>query len=148
MAAPTVPAYSGFGTLLQMGDGATPEEFTTVAGVGDFPAPGPSRDEVEVTSHSSPGGAKEFIRTLTDYGTLAFKVNWLPEDESQTALMDAVYDEDPQNFRVVWPRLLKQFAFAGMVKKFVITSPVGGALTADCEIRVSGLPVFGDYEGS
>ena len=55
-------ATAGIGTLLQIGDAASPEVFTTIAEVLDISGPGLVSDLVDVTNMSSPGSFEESSR--------------------------------------------------------------------------------------
>ena len=75
-----IPAY---GTLLKIGDGGSPENFTIVAEVKDISGPKMKADTAETTTHS-PGGVaptsawKEYLATLLEAGDVTFKVNFVP----------------------------------------------------------------------
>ena len=57
-------AIAAYGTLLKLGDGGTPENFTTIAEVRDIGGPELGADVVDVTSHDSPGAWEEVIETI------------------------------------------------------------------------------------
>ena len=50
----------GLGTLLKIGDGATPEVFAAIAEVKDITGPGLSREFAEFTRQQSSGGYREY----------------------------------------------------------------------------------------
>ncbi len=69
---------AAFGTLIKVGDGASPQTFYTVAGVTDIDGPGSSVDEAETTSHSTGSPHRTFIPTLIDDGEISFPCNFDP----------------------------------------------------------------------
>ncbi len=139
-------AFAGYGTLLQMGDGATPTEvFTTIAGVKDISGPSTSRDLEDVTSHSSEDGYEEHVPTIKRSGEVSFDLNWNPDDPTHddvTGLGARTQDDEPSNFRLVYPRLAKRWAFAGYVTGFETSAPVGGIIGASVSIKITGKPVL------
>ena len=82
-------AVSSNGTLLKMGDGGSPEAFTTIAEVLDITGPQLEAGTEEVTNQDS-AGWREYIVTLLSGGEVSFDVNWF-NDVTQgfdTGLMD------------------------------------------------------------
>src|SRR5687768_16594920 len=74
----------GFGTTLQVDRGAG---YVTIVKNVEIGAFGAEAEDVDVTTHSSTGGFREFIRGLLDGGTLDFTGIWVA-DATQIALMD------------------------------------------------------------
>lgn len=140
-------AVAGFGTLLQMGDGAVPEVFTTVAEVQDIDGPDSETGTHDVTHQTSPQAIREFIAGLTDPGGVTFPVNFLPDNathDSSTGLIAAQRARTLKNFRLVWNQFTpgERCAFKALVTRVAPKSPVDGPLTADVSLKVSGLPTF------
>lgn len=73
----TSPALASEGTLLQMGNGSSPESWQTVANVGDISGPAFDSTIVDVTSHSSQAPFRQKIPTLLDIGATTFKCFWV-----------------------------------------------------------------------
>lgn len=140
-------AVSGFGTLLQSGDGAQPEVFATVAEVKDITGPGMESDSIEVTNHSSPGAWREKISGLLDGGEVTFDVNFLPGDathDHQTGLISDFLARAVHNFRLVWPTAAEDWVvFPARVSGFEPSAPVDDALGASVTLEVAGEPEFG-----
>lgn len=142
-------AVAGFGTLIQMGDGADPgpEVFTTIAEVQDIGGPGMETGTIDVTHQTSPGAVREFIAGLMDGGEVTFSVNWLPGDathDASTGLIAAQLARAIKSFKIVWAQFTPDelCLFDGLVTRVSPTSPVDGKLSADVTIKVSGLPSF------
>ena len=58
----------GLGTLLKIGDGASPEVFTAIAEVKDINGPAPTREFAEFTHEQSSGGNREYKPTFKNSG--------------------------------------------------------------------------------
>ena len=132
------PAY---GTFLKMGDGASPENFTTVAEITDSPAiPILGAKMEDATSHDS-GGWEEFIPTLQNGGEPAFKVNWLPTGATHnetTGVLAAYMNRTKKNWKVVLPNTVKTFSFAAYVAEFKGDANVPNKLTAEIKLKITG----------
>ena len=133
-------AVSSFGTLLKIGDGATPTEaFTTIAEVMDISGPEFTRDTEEVTNHSSTGGYKEYIATLKDAGNVSFDLNFT-NAATQLALATDFENGTVRNFKIVFPLPTGNttLSFAGIVTSLGIAAPVQGILRRGVQIQVTG----------
>jgi hypothetical protein len=134
-------ATAGPGFLLQKGDGASPENFTTVAEVKDLNGPQDKTDTHDVTNQSSPNNTEEIIPGLIRPGTVAFDVNHLPDDPTQDAVTGLKADKDgrtKRNWRIVLPGTSKKWTFAGYITGLSWKGPVNGVSTYSCEIRLTG----------
>ena len=136
------------GTLLKMGDGAGPEVFTTVAEVTNIGGPSFSREAIETTNHSSPGGYRQHIPGLRDGGEVTFTVNFMPANathDETDGMLGQFADDDIHNWRLVYPITpARHWAFAAFITKFDTKAPVGDKLSADMTLKISGAPVLED----
>lgn len=139
---PASEAISSFGILLQMGDGADPEVFTTIAEVRDISPPELTRDTEETTHHTSPGGWEELLGTLKRSGEVTFEVNWLPTDATHNASdgILSLYDSgEITNFQIIFPDSgTTTWAFAAIVTKFQPTGAVAGVLRGNVTFKPTG----------
>lgn len=131
-------AVGSHGTLLKMGDGATPTEaFTTIGEVKDITGPPQTTDTEEVTNHDSQGW-KEYIATLQDGGDITFQINYTGA-VTQRALRTAQANKSVDNYQIVLPLDTPEtLEFSAMVTSFSYGAPVSGALTADVTLKVTG----------
>jgi hypothetical protein len=134
--------YSSQGTLLKVGNGATPTEvFTTIAEVMDISGPEETLDTEETTSHSSPDNRKEYIGTLKDGGDISFDLNFTG-DASQTVLKDNYDDRGVHNYQIFMPYLPDDVEdtinFSGIVTSLGWDIPVAGVLRRNVTIKVTG----------
>lgn len=139
-------ATSGFGTLLQIGDGGGPENFTSIAEVRNVSGPELTLDTAEATHHTSPGGWDEHIATLLRGGEVTASLNFLPADATQSfaaGLLKDMTDKTLRNFKVIFPDPgTTEWDFAAYVTAFSPTAPIDDVLTADITLMISGQPTL------
>ncbi len=123
------------GTKLKRGD-----EY--VAKILNIDPPELSRDDIDVTSHDSPDGTREFIPGLKNGGEVAIEGHLIPTDDTQTGLLAAIDIDDPEAWTIEFPTVPKLYInFQGYVKSFKVgDAPVDGAMTFSATIKVTGKP--------
>ncbi|MEM4167749.1 MAG: phage tail tube protein [Candidatus Caldarchaeum sp.] len=141
-----MPAKVGYGTLLKMGDGGSPENFATVAGVSDITLPGVTLDVVDVTSQET-NGWREKLATLKDPGEVTFEVFFDLEDPTHgntNGLLKKAQEGKKINWKVVFQQYspAKEWSFSGYITRFEPQSRRDNALTAAVTIAVVGQPTF------
>ena len=137
----TSSAFWAYGSLLQIGDGATPEVFTAVAEITDLTPPNMARDSIEVTGYSSTSGYREFIAGWRDGGEVSLTANWLPTNathDDDTGLLEQWDDDDLHNYRIVLPDTLATIAFSGFLTAFEPELPRDEQGKLNCTIKISG----------
>lgn len=98
----TTSAFPGSQTLLKMGDGNSPEVFTTIGEVVRIDPIAQKKESIEVTHMLST--AKEFIGGLTEGQEISFTCNFLPTNTQQVALIAAAAAiAAAKNFKYVLP---------------------------------------------
>jgi len=135
-----------FGTQIQVLKTASPEDWATIAGVGDITGPNTAVAEIETTSHSTGSPHRTFIPTLIDDGELSFPNFWNPLDPTQS--IDSTYGLEYlfQNRIVTKFRLIntdqghRTRTFKGFVKTLGETYPVQGVCTRNVAIRITSVP--------
>lgn len=136
----TTSATPAYGTLLKIGDGATPETFATIAEVGDMEIPEIELNTEDATSHDS-GGWEESIGTTLNGGEPSFEINWIPSHpthDDTTGLLYSILHRQRRNFQLVLPDGVNGFAFAALVTGFKPKQPVAGKLSAEIKLKISG----------
>lgn len=133
--------YAAKGTVLKMGDGASPEVFTAIAQIGDVDGPGSKRETVDTTNHSS--AAKEFVATILDSGEVKFSINYDPaaatHKNATGGLIYAHQQGTLKNFKVDFPAtVVAGPTFAAYVTDFQTKAPVAGKLSAEITLKISG----------
>jgi len=138
-------AFWVYGSSFQIGDGATPENFATVAEVRDMTAPSFQRDTIEVTNQDSSGGFREFIAGWRDAGEVTLELNWLPgnatHDES-TGLLSHYLDDEVRNYKLILPDTVLTIAFAGVITDFPPDLALESQGTVSVTIKITGEPTF------
>ena len=137
----------GRGTLLKIGDGASPEVFSAIAEVKDISGPGLTTEFAEFTHQQSTGGYREYKPTFKASGDVTFKCNFLPDDETQgfstTGLLKDYDDQVLRNFELIFPDPgATKAAFSAYVANIQPTAPVGSALELNVTLRVTGPVVW------
>lgn len=139
-------AISAFGTLLQIGDGGSPENFTTIAEVANISGPGLSLDAIDVTHHSSTGGWREFVGGLLDGGVVSLDINYDPTDgthDASTGLIADMVARTVRNFQLVFPDTANTtWSFSALVTGFEPSEPVDNKLAASVTLKISGQPTL------
>jgi len=140
-------ALAAINTLLQTGDGASPEVWTTVANVNDFQPIQPSATVVDVTSHSTGTPWRQKIITLLDAGKVQAKIFYVPtnttHNDTATGMLGLLTNRTRTHFRVQFPDAAPtRFTFYGYVSQFSINAPVAGVEEATLTIEIDGLPTL------
>lgn len=140
-------ALAAFGTLLKIGDGATPTEvFTSIAEVKEIGGPSLELETVDVTSHTSPGGWREFVGTLLNGGEVELTLNFVPTEgthDNSTGLLADMTARTRRNFQMVFPDVgATTWAFTAFVTGFEPSAAVDGSLDAEVTLQVTGQPTL------
>lgn len=131
-------AQGAFKTLLQRGDGATPENFVTVSEVKDINGPEISQIIEDATSMDSPGWEEKVAVGLRSAGDITFQMNFLQDDATQAGVRQDLTSSTLRNWRVVFKSQTKRLAFAGYVARIGPSYPVKGIMMQDCTITPTG----------
>jgi predicted secreted protein len=138
-------AFWAYGTILQMGDGATSESFANVAELTDINPPAMTKDSTEVTNYASPDRFREYIAGLKDGGSVSGEGNWLPNNathDENTGLLASFNDDKNHNWKLVLPYSLGTFSFVGHVTAYTPTTPLASQGKLAFSIKISGKPAF------
>ncbi len=128
-------AQSTQNTDVKIGDGASPEVFTSIAEVISIDGPGGDRQLIDVTHLKST--AREKRAGLRDSGDLTLTMNRIVGDNGQDALIAAEAGDDPVNFRVIYPDG-EQEDFAGIVTSFRESAAIDDVRKVTVGIAVTG----------
>lgn len=139
----TSSAFWAYGSALQLGDGGSPEVFTSIAEIINLTPPQMSRDEIDVTSNSSSDGYREFISGLRDGGEVEVEANWLPTNATQdgsTGVLETFNDNVNHNWKIILPGSIATIAFSGFVTAFEPDLQLEEQGKLNLTIKVSGKP--------
>ena len=130
-------AVLGSGANLQLGSGASPQVYTTIAEVMRCGPIGSSNPEVDVTNLDST--AKEYIAGLSDGNTVDFDVNWLVGNTEQASLRTSQAAGSTVNLRMVYPTspntnaqfdlVLLDFEMGEVTAEGQLTARISGRIT-------------------
>lgn len=142
------PALAAEGTLLQIGSGASPEAWTTIANVGDISGPAFDSTVVDITSHSSQAPFRQKIVTLLDIGPVTFKCFWVPQNDThRNAITGAIggirynyINRLKQEYRLRYTDGTSSDSFYAYVTKLGNTAPVAGVYEMAVTFTGTGTP--------
>ena len=143
-------AKLGVRTQLKIGDGASPEVFTTIAEILTLKFSGKKVDLVKVSNQDSSADANgqyfhEYITGFADGGTCDFTANFIPNDTSQDSFFNKL-DGKPHNFKIVLPNnptsspltTYGTYAFAGYIIEDSLDFPIDKQMTKSGKIQITG----------
>ena len=96
---------SGLGainTLLQYGDGLSPETWTTIINVGDIAGMDLKMAEVKTTSHSTGTPWDTKVPTVGDPGTISCPIFYIPYSASHSFLLNDMANRTIRPWRMLW----------------------------------------------
>lgn len=132
-------AVIGIGTLLQVGDGAGTEVFTTIPEVKSISGPEITRDTIDVTHMNSPNNFREFVTTLKDGGEVSFEMNYIGNDTTQNGIRVDLKAGTLRNFKMVMNNVASTtFDFAAVVTEFGLSTELEEIVTASVTLKISG----------
>ena len=138
-------AFWAIGSTFQLGDGATPEAFVSLAEVTKLSPPSWKRDSIDVSNMSSPSGYREFLAGWRDGGEVKIEANWLPlnpTQDSTTGLLASFEDNVNHNFRLVLPDDLATISFRGHVTAYEPDLDLEKQGLLSVTIKVTGRPTL------
>lgn len=103
-------AKHGFGATFQLHNGTA---LTTVAEILGVTPPNATVETIDVTTHASAGGFREFIAGLADGGEMAIRVNWVPGSASDTLISAAIAARAAKAFSITVPASTGNRTFTG-----------------------------------
>jgi hypothetical protein len=143
----TAIAIPAINTLLQYGNGNSPEGWTTVANIGDYAGPDMQSTIVDVTSQSTGNYWRQKITTLLDSGSLSAPLYFVPNDPGHQALLEIFAGRSGNTGNATFWRILFPVAagsvpwiFQGWLSSFKMKMPVAGVIEAAIVITFTGPP--------
>lgn len=114
---------------------------TAIGEVRDISGPEFSTDEVDVTSHDSPGFGEEVLPTIKRWGSISFPMNLVAGDAGQAALATAWAARSIDNY-VVTLTNGASFTFTGFVSSFGVNAAVTDINMVEVTIRPTAAPTI------
>lgn len=104
------------GTQLQAGNGGSPETFTLIPEVRSISGPSLSADVLDVTSMDTPGGFRDKLQGLKDWGELSFELQWVPGNALHQQMFNDYKAGTKRNYKMILPNVGNTtFSFQGFV---------------------------------
>lgn len=136
----TTQAKIGYGVLFKIGNGASPEVFTTVAEVTSITPPSLARDSIDASHEESPEGWREFIGGMKDGGEVSLELNFVP-GSATTILLMAEIEAAAGNKQIVFTTG-EIFSFKALCTAFEPDAPLDDKMVASVTYKVSGKPTL------
>jgi len=132
-------ALAAYGTLLKHSkDGGT--TYTTIAEVVSISGPGLSAEAIDVTSHDSPEGWREYVGGLKDGGEVTFDINFIPGNTTHAELAGRI-GAYVDTFQLVFPDNTA-WTFDALITGFEPQENVDGKLSASVTLKITGKPTL------
>lgn len=114
--------------------------FTPIPWLQTVSGPDETFDTIDVTTHSSVGGYREFITGLADGGEVSVTINWHDDEAAHTALRAAQVSRELTPFQMFWPMYDTDnlVDFNGFVTGLPWTTPTDAQITRDLTIKITG----------
>lgn len=111
------------GMELQMGDGGSPETFTKISGINNFPSINSVKSTLQDTSIDD--DHRHYMFGIGEPSSFTLTVFWDDDDTQQAALITAHQNETENNYRVVLPDSpATEYEFKAIIVSYSI--PYGG----------------------
>jgi predicted secreted protein len=131
------------GALLQVGDGASPENFATVPEVHRLSGPDVRVDLIDVSSHDSSGGFREYLPGFKDGDNVQAEVHWVPSNTVHKGIRTDAYAAALRNYHIIFPDATDNtVTFACYVQGFPPQSNAGDALRNTLNLKITGEPLW------
>jgi len=137
-------AVWAFGTVLQIGDGGSPESFVSLAeGLSVTPFV-PTADVIDLTNHDSPGGWEEALPTIFRTGEAVFEGNYIASHATHQQVRTDLQNRTKRNFKIILPDPgAETWSFSAYVVRFELNPhdpTVQQKMT--CAVKITGQPTF------
>ena len=119
--------------------------YVTIAELNNIGGPNLTSEDLEVTSHDSPGGWKEFMSGLKDGGAVTIDGHFVPEEATHQTLHSDVGGL-VRNYRMLLPTAVAdenkaRWTFAAKVNSVNFTNPAGNnTMGFNASLKISGEP--------
>ena len=144
----TPAAIPAINTLLKLGDGDSPQLFTTIANIGNINGLTLSANVVDVTSHSTGVPWRQKITTLLDAGDLTADLFFVPGDTGHQELLTIFTEKNGstnglRTYQIEFPEAgAPIWQFDAYISKFSITAQTADVIKANVVFTATGEPNF------
>lgn len=131
----TTNAIESQGTVLKLGDGASPEVFTAISELKTITGPSGSAIVIDVTTLENTARAKKM--GVPDSGQMALTANHLPANTQHAALFAAWQARTLLNFQLIFTDAGNtQWDFSAYVIGFASNNAVDGVSEANITLEI------------
>ena len=132
---------SAYGTIFTLGStGST----GIIGNLTNISGPGVSADTIDVTSHDSTGGYRQFVAGLIDGGEISLEGN-LVTAAAGNAFMTAINARSTTACSIIYPTTsasIGKWTFSGIPVSFETQAPHDGKIGFTASVKVTGTPVL------
>ncbi len=134
----------GYGTLIKLGDAASPEVFTTIGELFTIGPVGAEKPIVDFTHHESPNKFKEFRVGIAEGVEVVCNCNFIASNVGQDTVRTFFDAEDPINFQVVGPAgtNAETAAFSALITQHDVDRPLEDRQTFNFTIKITSSIVY------
>lgn len=101
-------------------------------------------DTIDVTSHCSADGYREFIQALKDGGEISFSGFFKPDDNGQNGLLTALNNGTVDSYSIEFPANLgAEWTFDAIVTGFNTGAELEEAVSFEGTLKITGKPSLG-----
>jgi len=132
---------SAKGTLFKIGDGASPEVFSTVAQMRSISGPSATGVKQDITTHSTSGNWMESAVVLLDPGTIGFPANYDSAEATHaftTGIWNKFINLTPFNSVVDFPSTIGYLYQRVYTMGHSFDAPVDNILGVNFEFAITG----------
>lgn len=138
--------YSAFGTQLKIGS-TSGSGGTAIAAVTSIDGPELTLETIDVTTHDSPSGFREFIGGLKDAGEVSMELAFDPANATHKnasgGLLYALLNRSVTEFTLVLPSSPSvSWYFNALVTQFQVQAPIDDKLPANVTLKITGAPTI------
>jgi len=134
----TATTFSFIGGQVQIGDGATPENFTNIDQVQDCDFSSDKVDTEDVTTADNTDGTKRFTDREFDPGEFSATILWNPQNASHQQLNAAYLARGSHNFKRINPGGFGTRAFSGIIVSLSLKQNQSKGTVASLKVKLSG----------
>src|SRR5262245_62074148 len=124
------------GTLLEVGQGTTPETYIAVGEVTDWDGPGGEAPEIDVSHLQSV--KKEYKLGLPDSGDMTYNCQLVPGNAGQLRIIQLHDAKASATFRLTYSDLTTRRTFTAFVRRYREAGAKDNVVRAAITLRVTG----------
>lgn len=111
---------------------------TSIGNIKEISGPSMTRDQIDVTDFSSPGGYREYIPALRDAGEVTMTITYNPSSSADLALRSNFESDNVVACQINLAGSNTYLNFSGSVSSMGLTIPLDDVITQEIGVRVSG----------